>query len=54
MYVSTVRSVLAETSFPLQICEHVRKLESDSNKSVTKFSVLGYSLGGLLGRYVIG
>jgi hypothetical protein len=37
-----------------QIIKHIQDIEKDSKKKVTKFSVLGYSLGGLLGRYVIG
>jgi len=37
-----------------EIIEHIQDIEKDSKKKVTKFSVLGYSLGGLLGRYVIG
>ncbi|KAI0792156.1 DUF676-domain-containing protein [Abortiporus biennis] len=36
-----------------EIMEEIKKLEQDGKK-VTRFSVLGYSLGGLIGRYVIG
>ena len=37
----------------LQIFQEIEKLESDG-KSVVRFSVTGYSLGGLLARYVVG
>jgi hypothetical protein len=52
--VSAIRPVLESPLSRDQIMEHIEKLEKDSKKKVTKFSVLGYSLGGLLGRYVIG
>jgi hypothetical protein len=37
----------------LQVFEEIEKLE-DEGKRVTRFSVTGYSLGGLLGRYLVG
>ena len=37
----------------LQIFQEIDKLESDG-KIVVRFSVTGYSLGGLLARYVVG
>ena len=37
----------------LQILQVIEKLESDG-KNVVRFSVTGYSLGGLLARYVVG
>jgi hypothetical protein len=36
-----------------QIFQEVEKLEKGGRK-VTRFSVTGYSLGGLLARYVVG
>ncbi|KAL1944932.1 hypothetical protein VTO73DRAFT_2552 [Trametes versicolor] len=36
-----------------EITEEVKKLEKDGKK-VTRFSVTGYSLGGLISRYVVG
>ena len=36
-----------------QIFQEIEKLESDG-KNVVRFSVTGYSLGGLLARYVVG
>lgn len=37
----------------LQIFQEIEKLEKEG-KTVTRFSVTGYSLGGLLARYVVG
>lgn len=37
----------------LQIFQEIEKLESEG-KTVTRFSVTGYSMGGLLARYVVG
>ena len=37
----------------LQIFQEIDKLESEGRK-VVRFSVTGYSLGGLLARYVVG
>ena len=37
----------------LQILQEIEKLES-AGKNVVRFSVTGYSLGGLLARYVVG
>ncbi|CAE6421166.1 unnamed protein product [Rhizoctonia solani] len=37
-----------------EIYETVKELEADGNKKVTKFSIFGYSLGGLISRYAIG
>jgi len=37
----------------LQIFQEIEKLESD-RKNVVRFSITGYSMGGLLARYVIG
>jgi len=36
-----------------QVFEEIEKLEKEG-KRVTRFSVTGYSLGGLLGRYLVG
>lgn len=38
---------------PLQIFQEINKLETEG-KRVTRFSIAGYSLGGLLARYVVG
>ena len=40
-------------NFPRKILDKVQELEKDG-KEVSRFSVTGYSLGGLVGRYVIG
>lgn len=37
-----------------KVVDKVKALESDGKSKVTKFSVTGYSLGGLIARYVIG
>lgn len=37
----------------LKVVDEVKKLK-EGGKMVTKFSITGYSLGGLLSRYVIG
>lgn len=37
----------------LQVTDEVKKL-AEKNKTVTRFSVTGYSLGGLIARYVVG
>ncbi|CEL61600.1 Putative lipase YOR059C OS=Saccharomyces cerevisiae (strain ATCC 204508 / S288c) GN=YOR059C PE=1 SV=1 [Rhizoctonia solani AG-1 IB] len=37
-----------------EIYETVEDIESDGQKTVTKFSIFGYSLGGLISRYAIG
>ena len=37
----------------LQILDKVKELEKEGSK-VTRFSVTGYSLGGLIARYVVG
>ncbi|CAE6359518.1 unnamed protein product [Rhizoctonia solani] len=37
-----------------EIYQTVEELESDGHKKVTKFSIFGYSLGGLISRYAIG
>ncbi|KZS90706.1 DUF676-domain-containing protein [Sistotremastrum niveocremeum HHB9708] len=34
--------------------QRIDEIEKDSEKKVTRFSIVGYSLGGLLSRYVIG
>ena len=44
---------MACLSVLLQVFEEIEKLE-DEGKRVTRFSVTGYSLGGLLGRYLVG
>jgi triacylglycerol esterase/lipase EstA (alpha/beta hydrolase family) len=36
-----------------EIFQEIEKLESEG-KTVTRFSVTGYSMGGLLARYVVG
>ena len=36
-----------------QIFEEIKKL-AEEGKKVTRFSVTGYSLGGLIARYVVG
>lgn len=36
-----------------QVFEEIERLEKEGKK-VTRFSITGYSLGGLLSRYVIG
>ncbi|KAG8730010.1 hypothetical protein FRC11_007535 [Ceratobasidium sp. 423] len=36
------------------IYEEIKELEADGTKKVTKFSIFGYSLGGLISRYAIG
>ena len=37
-----------------QIEDHVKHLAKEENKIVTKFIIIGYSLGGLIARYAIG
>jgi esterase/lipase len=37
----------------LQVLDEVKKLDSEG-KQVTRISVTGYSLGGLIGRYLVG
>ncbi|CAE6470178.1 unnamed protein product [Rhizoctonia solani] len=36
------------------INERIEEVEADGSKKVTKFSIFGYSLGGLISRYAIG
>jgi hypothetical protein len=42
------------SSVPLQIRERIASIEEKGDRKVTRFSITGYSLGGLLARYVIG
>ncbi|KAG8701587.1 hypothetical protein FRC08_004003 [Ceratobasidium sp. 394] len=37
-----------------EIYEDVGKIEKDGSRKVTRFSIVGYSLGGLISRYAIG
>ncbi|ELU35924.1 DUF676 domain-containing protein [Rhizoctonia solani AG-1 IA] len=37
-----------------EIYQTVEEIESDGHKKVAKFSIFGYSLGGLISRYTIG
>lgn len=37
-----------------QIYKRIEAIESSGSRKVTRFSITGYSLGGLLARYVIG
>jgi hypothetical protein len=32
----------------------IKEIEEDGGRQVTRFSALGYSLGGLIARYLIG
>jgi hypothetical protein len=38
----------------IQILTHVENLKKNTDETVTKLSVTGYSLGGLVARYVLG
>ena len=42
------------SSLPLQIQGKIASIEEKGDRKVTRFSITGYSLGGLLARYVIG
>ncbi|CAE6481195.1 hypothetical protein ACGC1H_003481 [Rhizoctonia solani] len=37
-----------------EIYQRIEEVEADGSKKVTKFSIFGYSLGGLISRYAIG
>ncbi|KAJ1307052.1 hypothetical protein OPQ81_008031 [Rhizoctonia solani] len=37
-----------------EILQTIEELEADGKKKITKFSIFGYSLGGLISRYAIG
>jgi len=45
---------LCLTDVVLQVYEKIQEIERDGDRKVTHFSIIGYSLGGLLARYVIG
>jgi hypothetical protein len=49
----THRLLITSLITVLQIFQEIEKLEREG-KTVTRFSVTGYSLGGLLARYVVG
>ena len=40
--------------FLCQVLKKVEDVERDGTRKVTRFSAVGYSLGGLLARYVLG
>jgi len=48
-----VRLCLLRTLIHVQIFEEIDKLEQDGYK-VARFSITGYSFGGLVARYVVG
>ena len=51
--VTDVTLSAANLNASTQIFQEIEKLEKEGKK-VTRFSVTGYSLGGLLARYVVG
>ena len=38
----------------IQVQAHIVSIQADGTRKVSRFSVIGYSLGGLLARYLLG
>lgn len=44
----------SQASQHLQLLEEIKRVEEDGKETVSKLSVVGYSLGGLVSRYMVG